>query len=345
MNIDMKEVLGKWKEYTVTNDSGMSVSVLDFGGIITKINVPDRNGNSENVVLGYKDYREYEVNPNYFGAIIGRVAGRIQDASFELDNETYSLEANNGQNHLHGGSNGFHQVIWEVTPFQTEKEIGLHLSYKSADGESGYPGNIEIVVTYTINNHNQLIIDYKAASDRTTPFTITNHTYFNLTGHLKDTIRNHHVTIDSSKFVELDKHLIPTGNLLHVEGTSFDFRTGHALGDGFNNEFHQNEIAESGYDHYFIFDNAMEENTIAREPVSGRVLSINTNHPGMVMYTSNSLGEGLELAEGSSQKYLGVCFETQESPASLHHEGFPNAILKAGEHYHKQTVFTFGLED
>ncbi|QGQ48511.1 aldose epimerase family protein [Metabacillus sediminilitoris] len=344
MKIDTREILGKWKEYTLTNDRGMAVSVLNFGGIITKIIVPDRDGNSENVVLGYKDYNEYESNPHYFGAIIGRVAGRIQGASFEIDNKTYPLEANNGENHLHGGSNGFHQVIWEVTPIQAKKEIGLNLSYKSVDGESGYPGNVEIVVSYTLNNENQIIIDYKASSDKTTPFTLTNHTYFNLSGNTKNIVQDHHVTIDSSSFVELDEYLIPTGKLLHVEGTSFDFRTGHTLGDGFNNEFIQNKIAENGYDHYFIFDNSREYNAIVREPGSGRVLSINTNHPGMVMYTSNSLNEGLELAEGSSRKYLGVCFETQESPASLHHEGFPNAILKPGENYHKQTVFTFGIE-
>lgn len=219
MNIETKDVLGMWKEYTLTNDLGMSVSVLDYGGIITKIIVPDRNGNRENVVLGYKNYQDYNQNSNYFGALIGRVGGRIQGASFELGNKTYNLAANNGNNHLHGGPEGFHQVIWEVAPFLTEEAVGLSLTHKSMDGEGGYPGNIDVTVTYTLTNENELDLNYLASSDQTSPITLTNHTYFNLSGSLKNTVHEHRVAIDSSKFVELDKELIPTGNLIHVEGT------------------------------------------------------------------------------------------------------------------------------
>lgn len=345
MNIEKNEVYEKWMEYTLTNDLGMSVSVLDFGGIITKIMVPDRDGNIENVVLSYRHYKEYESNPNYFGALIGRVAGRIQGASFKLNDKTYTLAANNGDNHLHGGPSGFHQIVWEASTFQSDKEVGLTLTHKSADMDAGYPGNVEIKVTYTLNNHNQLILDYAAKSDQTTPLTLTNHAYFNLSGNLKTTIQDHQVTIDSSKFVELDSNLIPTGKLLDVDGTTFDFRGGRVLGEGFNNDFVQNKIADSGYDHYFIFDNTQENQALLLDPYSGRVMLVKTNEPGMVMYSSNGLEEGLQLAEGSSRKYLGVCFETQSSPASLHHEGFPTVILKAGEDYRKQTVFAFQVED
>ena len=295
--------------------------------------------------LGYSHYQDYQTNPNYFGALIGRVAGRIQGASFELNEKTYSLAANNGDNHLHGGPDGFHQIVWDVNPFQTADEVGVTLTHRSADMDGGYPGNVKIEVTYTLNNHNQLILDYSAKSDQTTPLTLTNHAYFNLSGNLKTTVHDHHVTIDSSRFVELDPYLIPTGKLLDVEGTSFDFRGGRVLGDGFNNVFEQNKIADSGYDHYFIFDHEEEYQATLQDPVSGRVMLVETNQPGVVMYTSNGLAEGLPLAEGISRKHLGVCFETQASPASLHHEGFPTVILNAGEQYQKQTVFTFRLEN
>ncbi|WP_170008449.1 aldose epimerase family protein [Bacillus fonticola] len=341
MNLNIKEISGEWKEYTLVNDSGMSVSVLDYGGIMTKIMVPDRNGNLENVVLGYKDYLDYESNSNYFGALIGRVAGRIQGASFELDGKTIQLAANNGNNHLHGGPSGFHRVIWDVKPFQTDDTVGLELIHRSVDGAGGYPGNVDITVTYSLNNKNQLILNYMASSDQTTPITLTNHSYFNLSGNLTNTVQDHHVTLDSSQFVELDNDLIPTGKLIHVAGSSFDFRSGRVLGDGFSSDSYQNKVAGSGYDHYFIFENTMENQAIIHDPASGRVMSIKTNQPGMVMYTANSLNEELQLAEGSSRKYLGVCFETQASPASLHHEGFPSVMLNAGENYVKQTVFSF----
>lgn len=192
MHVEEKDILGKWKEYTLTNDKNMSISVLNYGGIITKIMVPDRYGMKENVVLGYKNYKDYESNPNYFGALIGRVAGRIQDATFTLNNKSYSLEKNNGENHQHGGSDGFHQVIWDVESFQLEDKIGLNLKYKDEEGD--YPGNLDVEVTYILTNNNQLCINYTAKGDKTTPIALTNHSYFNLSGNLKETVTNHHVS-------------------------------------------------------------------------------------------------------------------------------------------------------
>lgn len=342
MHVEEKDILGKWKEYTLTNDKNMSISVLNYGGIITKIIVPDRYGKKENVVLGYKNYKDYESNPNYFGALIGRVAGRIQEATFTLNNKSYSLEKNDGENHQHGGSDGFHQVIWDVESFQLEDKIGLNLKHK--DEEGGYPGNLDVEVTYILTNNNQLCLNYTAKSDKTTPITLTNHSYFNLSGNLKETVKNHYVIIDSSQFIELDKNLIPTGKLMDVEGTPFDFRIGRELGTGFNNHFEQNRIAGNGYDHYFIFDDTKENKILLKDSTSGRVLSVKTNQPGMVMYTSNSLEEGQELLEGFSKKHLGVCLETQESPASLEHKKFPSVILNAEEVYFRETIFTFGTD-
>ncbi|MFD1849332.1 aldose epimerase family protein [Oceanobacillus bengalensis] len=344
MKIETKEILGKWKEFTLTNDQGMAVSILNYGGIITRILVPDRDGMLENVVLGYKDYQHYVSDSNFFGALVGRVAGRIQGASFELDGKTYHLEENDGENHLHGGPAGFHSVIWEVVPFETAETIGLNLHYHSACGEGGYPGNVDITVTYELNNANQLSLTYTANSDQKTAFTMTNHSYFNLSGNLRSPVGGHHVTMESSKFVELDEQLIPTGKLLEVDGTPYDFRRGNLLRTGFESGFEQNKIAGNGYDHYFIFDDNREEKIVVRDEQSGRVLTVHTNQPGVVMYTSNMLDDSLEFKEAFSEKYLGVCFETQASPASLHHEGFPSVILNAEEVYKRQTVFTFGVE-
>ncbi|ASK62184.1 galactose-1-epimerase [Virgibacillus phasianinus] len=342
MNMEIKDVLDKWKEFTLTNEQGMSVSILNFGGIMTKLMVPDREGNLENVVLGYKNYADYESNPNFFGAVIGRVAGRIQDSSFELADRNYNVEANEGDNHLHGGSNGFHHVVWDAAPFQNTDSIGLKLTHRSADGAGGYPGNVDITVTYTLNNDNELLLDYAATTDQNTPLTLTNHSYFNLSGDLKSTVQNHHVTMNSAAFVELDKALIPTGNVTDVSGTTFDFRAGRALSEGFTDKSEQHKIAGNGYDHYFLFEK--EGNVVVEDKGSGRVMIIETDQPGLVMYTSNGLDEGLELNEGSSRKYLGVCFETQAPPASLHHDGFPDLIVHPEEPYHKRTKFSLRAE-
>ncbi len=344
MNINRKDKLGKWQEFTLENDNGMKVSILNYGGIITEIIVPDRNENMENVVLGYKDYANYETNSNFFGALIGPVAGRIQDASFTVNNNKYVLEANDGKNHIHGGSTGFHQVIWNAEPFQTDNGIGLMLIHKRIDGTAGYPGNLDVCVTYTLNNDNQLILDYEAESDQQTPLTLTNHSYFNLSGDLKSTVHNHQIMIDSVRFIEMDEDLIPTGKVINTADTPFDFRKGLELRKGFKDDFEQNKLAGDGYDHYFMFDNQKGENVIVNDDVSGRILKIQTNQPGMVMYTANNLDKGLQLKEGLSKKYLGVCFETQAAPGSLHHDGFPSVILEPGESYQKQTLFDFGIK-
>ncbi|MFD1848592.1 aldose epimerase family protein [Oceanobacillus bengalensis] len=348
MKIDIKEVKPTndqvWKKATLMNDHGMTVSLLNYGGIITEILVPDKDGKTENVVLAYKNLEQYLTNPGYLGAIVGRVAGRIPGAAFELNGKTYQLESNEDEHCLHGGANGFNHALWEIEPKALSDEVMVKLIHKSADGEGGFPGNVEAEVTYTLNNQNQLIINYTAYTDQMTPLTLTNHTYFNLSGDTKSTINRHEVTMDSEQFVELDEELIPTGKLLNVQGTTFDFRNGRRLEDGFNDDFIQNQVAGCGYDHYFIFANEKEEKAIVKDENSGRKLTIKTNQPGVVMYTSNNLVEGLELTEGVTKKYLGLCLETQGSPASLHHKGFPNIIREEGEVNKTQTIFSFGVE-
>ncbi|SEP82787.1 aldose 1-epimerase [Virgibacillus subterraneus] len=331
-----------WQLYTLSNDNQMEVSILNYGGTITEIRTPDRNGNIENVVLGFNNYQDYIKNPAFFGAIIGRVAGRIKDATFQADNQSYKLTANDGDNHLHGGATAFHHALWESSPFETETSVGVKLSHESPDGDDGYPGNVHAEVTYELNNENQLIITYNATTDRTTPLALTNHTYFNLSGDLKDTIENHNVTMRSSQFAELDEYLIPTGKKLNVKNTPFDFASGRKIKHGIYSTHLQNKIVGNGYDHYFFLEKPNQSDVTVKEKKSGRTLTINTDEPGMVMYTSNNLDAGLELNERVSERYLGLCLETQKHPASLIYDDFPSILLHPEEKYHSKTSFTFG---
>ncbi|CQR46062.1 Aldose 1-epimerase precursor [Paraliobacillus sp. PM-2] len=348
MNIQEKKhtVAGQnWTEYTFNNDQGMSVSCLNYGGIITNITVPDRNGKMENVVLSYADYEDYLDNPNFFGALVGRVAGRIESASFTVDGKTYTLPANEGNHHLHGGKTGFNQIIWDTTPFKTDKQVGINLSHVFPDGEGGYPGELEVTVTYALTNENDFKITYQAKSDQNTILATTNHSYFNLSGDLKKDILHHEVQMDASQFVELDHELIPTGKILSVDDTVFDFRKAHPIIDGVHSVDQQNLVASNGFDHYFIFDHHTKPNVIVTDQESGRKLEMETNQPGMVMYTSNGLDETFKLKERDSTKYLGLCLETQASPASLKHDGFPSIFLDKDEVYHKTTTFSFRTMD
>lgn len=345
MQIDYEKLSNDWILYTLINDKGMHVKILNYGGIITEILVPDREGTFENVVLGFKDYEDYKQNDNYLGAITGRVAGRIEGASFEIEDELFHLEANEGAHHLHGGFKGFDQVLWDSESFQTDDTVGLTLNHLSPHGTAGYPGNVKVRVTYTLNRDNELTIQYKATTDQTTPITLTNHSYFNLSGNLQRDIKNHLITMDSDQFVELDSELIPTGKILEVDQTPFDFREKREINDGIQSVYQQNKIADQGYDHYFLFNQQKSEAVHVLDPTSGRKLTVETNQPGMVMYTANALDEGLPLAGGESKPYLGICLETQGSPASLHNEGFPEIILQKEEVYDKKTTFTFQVED
>ncbi|WP_053217935.1 aldose epimerase family protein [Virgibacillus senegalensis] len=332
-----------WKRFTLSNDRGIELSCLDFGGIITEILAPDKHGQKENIVVGYKNYEDYLDNPNFFGALIGRVAGRIEGSSFSLNGETYQLPPNEGENHLHGGPGAFHQTIWQTETFEKENTVGIVFTQQWEDGHNGYPGNLDMKITYTLDNNNQFSITYQGSADKDTVLTTTNHSYFNLSGNLKTGIQKHNVTFDSSQFVELDEALIPTGNKLDVNGTVFDFQEGRNIEDGIHSDNQQNIYAGHGYDHFFTFDKNPGAKVSVVEKNSGRKMIVETDQPGMVMYTSNGLGEGLQLKERESAPYLGVCFETQSSPASIHHEGFPSCFLPAGEDYYSRTVFQFGL--
>ncbi|WP_112182310.1 aldose epimerase family protein [Paraliobacillus zengyii] len=342
VNVENLEIAGhSWKEFTLSNKQGMEVSCLNYGGIITKIMTPNKNNEFENVILSYADYEDYLDNPNFFGALIGRVAGRIEASSFQLDGKTYNLPSNEGKHHLHGGAAGFHKVLWQAAPFEESDAVGVTLTHRSQDGDGGYPGNLVMKVTYTLTNENAFNITYEAVVDQKTILTTTNHSYFNLSGNLKTDILQHDVKMEASQFVELDHELIPTGNILPVEGTVFDFQHGHKIIDGIHSVDQQNLVASNGYDHYFLFDHNKKENVVVTEQTSGRKLTVQTDQPGIVMYTSNGLDDTIKLREGKSAKYLGVCLETQSTPASLEHEGFPSILLEKDAPYKTTTNFIF----
>ncbi|MES0857255.1 aldose epimerase family protein [Geobacillus sp. G4] len=341
----------KWSElngndillFTLTNDRGIQLSATNFGCIVTKLLVPDRMGNIENVVLGFDRFEPYVENAPYFGAVIGRVAGRIQGASFELEGATYELAKNENNNHLHGGPGGFHRVLWQAEPVWGDDAVGVVFSYTSPDGEEGYPGTVDVQVAYWLNNDNEWTVTYRARSDKTTLVNLTNHTYFNLSGNGKRDILDHTLAIQSSRVLELNDELIPTGRVLDVVGTPFDLRNGTMIREAVESGHPQIELVGGGYDHPFWLDLHHDMEIVLSDPESGRTLTVETDEAGVVVYTSNQLPEGLDLGGVPSRKYLGICLETQGLPDAVHHPQFPSIVLSAGKERVSTTIYRFGV--
>ena len=335
--VDEKEMV----EFILKNERGLSVSALNFGCIITKIETPDRNGKVQNVVLGFDSVEEYVKNPPYFGAVVGRVAGRIKGAEFFLDGQSYHLDKNDGNNHLHGGTSGWSKVVWEAAAFSKSDVCGVCFTYKSSDGEGGYPGNVNARVTYTLNNHNEFTIQYEADTDQTTLINMTNHTYFNLSGDLERDVLGHVLKMDSDQFLELNDELLPTGDYIDVSGTAFDFTSGRKITEGAESNHPQNLLAGGGYDHPFLLNGGKIR---LEDEESGRVVEILTDAPSVVLYTGNQLGEDLLVYGGKARKYLGLCLETQGLPDAIHHPSFPSIVVKKDQPFTSKTTFTFFTE-
>ena len=328
-------------EYTLANDSGMSVTCLNYGCVITKIMVPDRFGTTENVVLGFEEFEDYlELSP-YFGAVVGRVAGRIKGAGFELDGLVYQLAANEQPNHLHGGNRGFSSVLWKTETVEEEDAVGVKFGYLSPDGEEGYPGNLDTRVTYLLNNKNELIITYEGQTDQKTLVNLTNHSYFNLSGNLKRDCSEHILQLDSNQFLELGPDLLPTGKLLDSKNTPFDFRHGQRLRKGMKSEFPQNVLVGNGYDHPLIFTQEGENTIVLSDKESGRTMLVSTDQPCVVLYTSNQLEGPYSVSGVRAKNYLGVCLETQGLPDAIHHPEFPTVILNPDSVYSSTTKYRF----
>lgn len=329
--------------YTLTNNNGYEVTCLDYGCIISKLLVPDQNGTFENVVLGFDRLEDYHNYSSYFGATIGRVAGRIDKAAFQLDGETYKLPVNDGQNHLHGGHKGFDKVIWDTRVIDQKDKVGLEFSYFSPDGEEGYPGNLRVKVIYMLNDLNEFSIAYEGEADQTTLLNLTNHTYFNLSGHLKRDVLNHYLTMDASAYLPLTKQLIPMGKLASVENTDFDFRKRRQIISGAQSNHEQNILAGNGYDHPFVLNTNHQQEIVLEDRESGRNLVVETDEPCVVLYTGNQLGDDFSIRGVQSKKYLGLCLETQKHPDAINHPSFPSIVLKQGDVYQSTTTYSFNI--
>lgn len=326
--------------YTIENSKGMKAEVLNYGGIIVSLYVPDKDGKFTDVVLGCDDLENYYKCP-FFGAIIGRHANRIEKAVFELNGREYRLAKNDGNNHLHGGIKGFDKVVWDVQE-HTGNSIRMH--YLSHDGEEGYPGNLDVTVTYTITEDNGLLIDYKARSDADTVVNLTNHSYFNLSGHDHGSILKHQVKINADKFTVNNEECIPTGEIISVDGTPLDFREFRPVESGIDADNIHIKCG-CGYDHNFVLNVSGKEPELAAEvydPLSGRRMKVYTTKPGVQFYSGNHL-KGDVVGKGGVryQKRSGLCLETQYFPNAMKHKHFPSPVLKAGELYHHITIYKF----
>ncbi len=328
-------------EYTITNPSGMQVSIMNYGGTITKLMTPDKAEQMGDVVLGYDSLSGYIQKGNpYFGALIGRYGNRIAKGKFSLDGKEYTLAVNNGPNALHGGLKGFDKVVW--TAKKLSGNNGLQLNYVSKDGEEGYPGTLNVQVVYTLTNDNGLQIDYTATTDKATVLNLTNHAYFNLSAGADSTIERHVVMLNADKYTPVDAGLIPTGKIEDVKGTPMDFTTEKPVGRDLPQ-------VKGGYDHNWVLNKkgtSLEKAASVYEPTSGRYMEVLTTQPGIQFYTGNFLDGTLTNTKGGKKyiKHAALCLETQHFPDSPNQPNFPTTVLKPGETYHYTTEYRFSTK-
>ncbi|MDF3919858.1 galactose mutarotase [Salinicola salarius] len=338
--------------YRITNDNGIEMRVINYGGIIVSLKTPDMIGQMDDIVLGFDSLDDYlsdtyrQANP-YFGALIGRYGNRIANGRFTLDGETYRLPTNDGPNTLHGGDVGFNQRLWHAEPFSSSQGRGLVLTYTSPDGEQGFPGRLSTRVSYTLTHDNELAIDYRAETTRATPVNLTQHSYFNLQGEGSGSVLDHQLMINASAYTPVGETLIPTGEIADVSGTPFDFRQPTAIGARMGQKNTQLAYAK-GYDHNCVLSKnpgQADRPTLAAkviEPHSGRVLEVATTEPGLQFYSGNFLDGSLVGKSGRPYTHRsGLALETQHFPNSPNQPNFPSTILKPGETYHSQTVYRF----
>jgi aldose 1-epimerase len=325
--------------YILTNSSGIEVKITNFGGIITSIRVPDRHDNLGQVVLGFDDLDDYRRTRNpYFGAIVGRFANRIAAGRFALGGRQHQVETNDRGNHLHGGDAGFDKVFWIAEPISN----GVEMRYLSPDGEEGYPGNLAVAVSYTLTEANELVVKYRATTDQPTVVNLSQHSYFNLADGGKSDILRHELFIDADRYTAIDGSGIPTGELISVEGTPFDFRIPRSIGTRID-EADQQLKNGFGYDHNWLL-NGRESQPIVTvyEPVSGRFLEVETTEPGMQFYSGNFL-DGTVSGRDRYRYRTGFCLEAQHFPDSPNHPSFPTTVLRPGETYSQRTVYRFSV--
>ncbi len=330
--------------FTIRNRNGVEVRVITYGGIIQSLRTPDRNGAFADIVLGHDGLAGYLEASPYFGALVGRYGNRIAHGRFTVNETAYVLKANDGPHHLHGGVTGFDKVVWSAEPFQDNTTSGLVLRHTSPHGDEGYPGTLMAQVTYALSDANELVIDYRATTDRATPVNLLQHSYFNLGGGSRD-ILDHILSIDADRFTPIDDTLIPTGEFAPVTGTPFDFRTPVKIGSRIAAD-HQQLKYGNGYDHNFVLNHRGALAPAARlsDPSTGRRLDVTTSEPGLQVYTGNYLYGTIQGKSGQTYyRRWGLTLETQHFPDSPNHPEFPSTILYPGADYRSRTVFTFGV--
>ncbi|MBQ1274668.1 MAG: aldose epimerase family protein [Cellulosilyticum sp.] len=331
-------------KYILKNHKGMEVEVISIGATLTKITAPDKDGNYENVILGWQDLNVYEQNPGNFGAIIGRIAGRVFKGTVTIADKEYHLPVNNFRSTLHGGNKGFHVRDWQGEMNIKEDSVSLVMYYLSKDGEEGFPGNLKVKVTYTLKDDNSLTLDYEAETDQETIVNLTNHAYFNLSGEAKRDILGHELCIKSDEIYDLDEELIPTGKLIKLDQEPiFDFREPKCIGQDINKE-NRHLKNGSGYDHLWKLNT--NENAInLYDSISKRNMFITTSEPGVVVYTMNHADNPMLLSNGKLQEiHYAVCLETQKPAIGYNEQGRQAVILKPGEIYTQHTMFKFTVK-
>lgn len=334
-------------QYTLTNNQGMTMNVIGYGGIITSLTAPDKNGKLEDVVLGYDSLEGYLARSPYFGALVGRYGNRIGKGKFSLDGKAYELAQNNDGNSLHGGPAGFDKRVWAIEEYTVDNGTAIKLTYLSKDMEEGFPGNLQAEVIYHLTDKNELKISYKATTDKKTIVNLTQHTYFNLSGNTKTDILQHELMLNADKFVPVDKTLIPTGELKDVSGTPFDFKTPTVIGARIDKDDAQLK-AGRGYDHCWVLNGPADSLKLAatlHDPATGRVMSVHTTEPGVQFYSGNFLDGSITGKFNTiyNQRY-GLCLETEHFPDSPNQKNFPSVVLNPGDVYQTQTVYTFSVK-
>jgi aldose 1-epimerase len=334
--------------YTLTNKNGAVTTISNYGGTVTSLMMPDRNGKVADVVLGFSSLDKYVKDSPYFGALIGRYGNRIAKGEFSLDGKNYKLATNNIGNALHGGLKGFDKVVWEATPKVTAQGPSLKLTYTSKDGEEGYPGTLKVTATYTLTNKNELKLVYRATTDKDTVVNLTHHSYFNLAGQGNGTILDHVLTLKASHYTPVDKTLIPTGKVATVQGTPFDFRKPTSIGARIDEKDEQLKFA-GGYDHNFVADKlvpgTLDRIAKVEEPKSGRVMEVFTTEPAVQFYAGNFLDGTLKGKGGKVYvRRGGFCLEPQHYPDSPNHKNFPATVLKRGETYKNTIIYRFSTQ-
>lgn len=334
--------------YTLTNAKGATATISNYGGTVTSLTMPDRNGVYGDIVLGYNSLAKYVKDSPYFGCLVGRYGNRIAKGKFSLDGQNYQLATNNIGNALHGGLKGFDKVVWDATPKVTAQGPSIMLTYTSKDGEEGYPGTLKVTATYTLTNKNELKLVYRATTDKDTVVNLTHHSYFNLAGQGNGTILDHVLTLNSSRYTPVDKTLIPTGKVASVKGTPLDFRKPTVIGARINENNEQLKFG-GGYDHNWVADKLLPGSltVVAKveDPKSGRVMEVLSTEPAVQFYSGNFLDGTLKGKGGKVYVHRGgFCLEPQHYPDSPNHANFPSTELKPGQTYKNIIVYRFSTE-